>query len=132
MRLRFLPAALLGAAALMSQLSQAGTPSSDQELGAVQAVVDFCSKADPKDQERIERQAKLILPDMTKARVAAARHSAKFQQAYQVVDSVLKGIALPEADHLCASSVPARETPPNRDDEGKKHEHEHEHDHEHR
>jgi hypothetical protein len=111
----------------MSQLSQAGTPSSDQELGAVQAAVDFCSKADPKDQERIERQAKLILPDMTKARVAAARHSAKFQQAYQVIDSVLKGIAVPEAARLCASSVPVRETPLDRDDKRKENEHDHEH-----
>jgi hypothetical protein len=120
--MRFFSAALLSSAALISQLSLAGTPaSSDEQLGAVQAAVDFCSRVVPEDRERIEKQAKLVLPDMTKARVEAARHGAKFQQAYQVIDSVLKGIELPEAARLCASAIPVREHEP-KEHEPKEHE----------
>jgi hypothetical protein len=104
--MRFFPAALLSTAALISQLSLAETPSSSNEqVGAVQAAVEFCSKVDSKDEEWIERQARLILPDMTKARLAAARRTADFQQAYRVIESVLKGLPLPDAVHLCATRI---------------------------
>jgi hypothetical protein len=108
--MRFFPAALLSTAALISQLSLAETPaSSNEQIGAVQAAVEFCSKVDSKDEEWIERQAKLILPDMTKARVEAARRSPEFQQAYRVIESVLKGLPLPEAVHLCSTRIEAED-----------------------
>jgi hypothetical protein len=108
--MRFFSAALLCTAALISQRSLADTPaSSNEQLGAVQAAVDFCSKVDSKDEEWIERQARLILPDMTKARVAAARRTAEFQQAYRLIDSVLKGLLSPDAAHLCANSIEKKE-----------------------
>ena len=118
--MRFLPAGLLGIGMLISQLSLAGTPaSSPQQLGAVQAAVDFCTKVDSKDVKRIKREARSLLPDMTEARVDAARHHPEFQKAYQTIESVLKGLAKSEAVHLCvAAAQEVKEV----NDEGHEHE----------
>jgi hypothetical protein len=104
--MRFLSAGLLGIGMLISHLSVAGTPaSSPQQLAAVQAAVDFCTKMDSKDAERLERAARSVLPDMTEARVAAARHNPEFQQTYQIIDSVLKGIDPSDAVRLCDAAA---------------------------
>jgi hypothetical protein len=104
--MRFLPAGLLGIGMLISQLSVAGTPpSSPQQLGAVQAAVDFCTKVDSKDVKQIKREAISLLPDMTEARVNAARHDPEFQKAYQTIDSVLKGLAASDAVRLCVAAA---------------------------
>jgi hypothetical protein len=119
--MRFVPAALLSVGVLVSQISVAGTPASSlQQLGAVQAAIDFCTKIDSDDVKRLERAALAVLPDMTEARVAAARHSTEFQQAYQIIDSVLKGLATSDGVRLCAAA--AREEPgePNKDHDPKK------------
>jgi hypothetical protein len=104
--MRFLSAGLLCIGMLISQLSVAGTPaSSTQQLAAVQAAVDFCTKVDDKDAGRIERAARTVLPDMTAARVAAARKKPEFQPTYQTIESVLKGLVAADAVRLCASAA---------------------------
>jgi hypothetical protein len=102
--MRFSSAGFLSVAALMAQLSVAGTPASTPEqLGAVQAAIDFCTKLDANDHNRIERQAKLVLPDMTEERVAKARNKPEFQKACQTIRSVFNEFAVTDATRLCAA-----------------------------
>ena len=104
--MRFLTAGLLGVGVLISQVSTAGPPASSlQQIGAVQAAIDFCSRVDSGDSAQIEQAAKILLPDMTAARVAAARHSSEFEQAYKIIDSVLKGLAPSEGVRLCSAAA---------------------------
>jgi hypothetical protein len=102
--MRFLPAGLLGVGVLLSQFAVAGTPASSAQLGAVQAAIDFCTKIDSKDVKQIKLQAVSVLPDMTEARVAAARHTTEFKQTYQLIDSVLKALSAADAARLCVAA----------------------------
>jgi hypothetical protein len=119
--MRLLSAGLLGLGMLLSQLSVAGTPaSSTQQLAAVQAAVDFCTKMDSKDAGRIERAARTVLPDMTAARVAAARKKPEFHPTYHTIGSVLEGLVASDAVRLCASAAQeAKEVPDEHEHEPK-------------
>jgi hypothetical protein len=73
------------------------------DLGAVQAVVDFCSKIDPKDGKRFEQQGNKVLPPMSEDRIEAARKTGDYKQAYATIQSVLKGLASADASRDCAA-----------------------------
>jgi hypothetical protein len=113
--MRFSSAGFLSVAALTTQLSVAGTPASTPEqLGAVQAAIDFCTKLDANDHARIEKQAKLVLPDMTEARVAKARNNPEFKKAYQTIQWVFNEFAVTDAARLCAAFPTKDPVPPHR------------------
>jgi hypothetical protein len=110
--MRFLSAGFLSVGVLMAQLSVAGTPASTPEqLGAVQAAIDFCTKLDAGDRTRIERQAKLVLPDMTEARVAKSRNDPAFKKAYQTIQWVFSEMERSDATRLC-SAFPGKASVP--------------------
>jgi hypothetical protein len=104
--MRFFHAAICATIVLTCQFAAAAASASTlEQIGAIQAALDFCSKADSKDIKEIEKAAKALLPDMTEARVAAGRNKPEFQKAYQSIESVLKGIAPGDAERLCAAAV---------------------------
>ena len=74
-----------------------------QQIGLVEAVVDFCSKADPKDKGQIERKAKELLPKMSEDSLEAVRHRAEYHSAYGLIQNVLQGLSKSDAVRNCAA-----------------------------
>jgi hypothetical protein len=104
--MRFFHAGICATAVLICQFAAAEASASIlEQIGAVQAALDFCAKVDSKDIKEIEKAAKTLLPDMTDARVAAGRSKPEFQKAYQSIESVLKGILPADAERLCAAAT---------------------------
>jgi hypothetical protein len=104
--MRFFHAAICATIVLTCQFAAAAASASTlEQIGAAQAVIAFCAKADPKDSKALEKTAKTLLPDMTDARVAAARNKPEFQKAYLSIDTVLKGFIAADAERLCAAAV---------------------------
>jgi hypothetical protein len=91
------------AVALTPSLVFAGVPQDAQQLGAVQAVVDFCSRVDPRHDKQFEQQARRALPNIRDDDLDRARHNPAYQQTYQIVASVLKGLSLQDAARDCAA-----------------------------
>jgi hypothetical protein len=73
-----------------------------QDLGAVQAVVEFCSKLDPEDKRQFERQGKQAAPKISEDGAEAARRSADYHAAHGFVASVLRGLSAPDAARGCS------------------------------
>jgi hypothetical protein len=104
--MRFFHAATGATIVLTCQFAAAAASASTlEQIGAAQAVIAFCAKVDSKDSKELEKTAKSLLPDMTDARVTAARNKPEFQKAYQSIDSVLKGIVAADAERLCAAAI---------------------------
>ena len=73
--------------AAFPQLALAGTSSED--LGALQAVHDFCAKLDPSHAKGYEKQADALFHGLTPKQVLAIRGSSQYKTAYQSLTSVL-------------------------------------------
>jgi len=71
----------------MPQLALAG--SSKEDLGALQAVHDFCTKLDPSHAKEYERQADALFAGLTAKRVSVIRGSSQYKSAYEALTSVL-------------------------------------------
>ena len=116
----FRHAVLLCAAALIPQFALAGTPSTAygpplksrptteqvptavvQEVGLVEAVVDFCSKADPADRKQFERKGKQMLPKLSDDSLERIRRRAEYHTAYQFLQSVLQSLSKADAERNC-------------------------------
>jgi len=87
MKIRLLLCAL-GVAALMPCAAEAGTIDA-QLLGAVTAVLRFCSNVDPHDDPRFDRLAKRFLGGLPEDKVEAIRDSAPYRMAYRTWGTVL-------------------------------------------
>jgi hypothetical protein len=74
-----------------------------QQIGMVEAVVDFCSKADPADKGRVQRKAKELLPKLSEDRLEAVRHRSDYHSAYEFIHSVLEGLSKADAVRNCAA-----------------------------
>jgi hypothetical protein len=103
--MRFRHTALMCAAALIPTFAYAAPPSSAAEIGAVEAVVNFCSIIDPSLEKQFQRQARLTLPSMSDDGLEDVRHTAAYRQAYKLVESVLKELPLADASHDCAALI---------------------------
>lgn len=93
------------AAALLPKLALADAPHNPMEFGMVQAVYDFCSKLDPKYDKRFDQMAKQALGNMSKQDRDDTQHSAAYEQGYQIVGSLLKGLHPTDAISGCATIV---------------------------
>jgi hypothetical protein len=92
------------AVAFLPQLALAATPPG--EMGALQAVFDFCAKVDPSQRLDFDRQAKLLVKSLTAAQIAAMRQSSEYKRGYQMLAGILPGVNQPvEACHAI-SGVP--------------------------
>ena len=77
------------------------------QLGAEQAVLDFCSRIDSTDLTAYEAQAKIVFAGIREDGLEKARASSQYQSAYATLASVLGEIPLPEAVQGCKGLLPA-------------------------
>lgn len=92
-------------AAGLSQLAHAEAPISTQALGAAQGVFDFCSRVDPRDDRQYDEQARLLLKGMSDRSVDEARRSEQYEQAKQIIESVLSELPMSDAVEACKGII---------------------------
>jgi hypothetical protein len=104
------PAALLlCAAALIPPVSLADAPHTPMEVGMMQAVFDFCSKADPKNDQRFDQKARALLGNMSDHDRDDSRNNVDFQQGYRIMESLLDKVHKADAVRGCAELLLAND-----------------------
>ena len=102
--MRFRAVFLYVAVAFLPQLALAATPPG--EVGALQAVFDFCAKVDPSQRVDFDRQAKLLFTGLTAAQITAMRQSSEYKRGYHMLAGVLPGVNQPVQACHAITSVP--------------------------
>ena len=97
--MRFPTVIWFAAVAVLPQLTLAATPPG--EVGALQAVFDFCTKADPKQHEAFDRQADALFHGLTHQQIAALRKTSEYQRGYQMLAGLLPGLRNNDAVEGC-------------------------------
>jgi hypothetical protein len=94
--------------AAIPQLALAGT--SNEDLGALQAVHDFCTKIDPSHAKAYERQADALFAGLTPRQVSEIRGSSPYKSAYEALTGVLPELPKDAATvKACSAILVARE-----------------------
>jgi hypothetical protein len=98
------PAALLllCAAALIPQVSLADAPHTPMEVGMMQAVFDFCSKSDPKNDKRFGQKATALLGNLSDQDSANLHSNVDFRRGYGIMESLLDNVRKADAVKGCA------------------------------
>ena len=104
--------------AFLPQLALAAHPAG--EIGALQAVYDFCAKVDSNQSKDFEKQADSLFKGLTPAQIVALRKSTEYRRGYQLLagslpafkgqDAVLACQAISDVPHV----GPRREASPGR------------------
>jgi hypothetical protein len=94
----------------LPQLALAARPPG--EVGALQAVYDFCAKIDPSQRGDFDRQADSLFRGLTAAEIAAMRHSGEYKRGYQMLAGILPGVNQPVQACHAISGAPAPQGPP--------------------
>jgi hypothetical protein len=95
-------AVLLCAAALIPQVTLADAPHTTLEVGMMQAVFDFCSKADPKNDRRFDQKARALLGNLNDHDRHDSRNDVEFQRGYKIMRSLLDNVRKADAVRGCA------------------------------
>jgi len=88
-------------AVALAQLAQAQPPSNAHELGAAQAVFDFCSKVDPADAKLFDKQSKRLFQGLSEKSVDQVQMSHPYTDAHKTLESVLSELPLDAARAAC-------------------------------
>jgi hypothetical protein len=82
------------------------------QLGAEQAVLDFCSRVDSGDAKQYGAQAKTLFAGIREDSLETARGNSQYKNAYATIGSAIGQIPLPEAVQGCkdiiATASPAK------------------------
>lgn len=105
--------------AFLPQLALAARPAG--EIGALQAVFDFCVRVDPSEGRDFDKQADSLFKDFTPTQIVALRKSTEYRRGYQLLagsllafkgqDGVLACQAISDVPHV----RPRREDNPGRE-----------------
>jgi hypothetical protein len=93
--------------AALPQLALAAKPPG--ELGALQAVFDFCSKVDPAQQAAFDREAKAEYHGLTPNQIATIRSGSEYKRGYNLLSSALPTLTPSDATSGCVALVPRPE-----------------------
>jgi hypothetical protein len=85
--MRFRVGLLWLALTCLPQLALAALPPG--EVGALQAVYDFCAKADPSESKDFERHADMLIKGLTPAELAALRQTSEYRRGYHMLAGLL-------------------------------------------
>jgi hypothetical protein len=100
----------LSALVALPHFAVAATPPG--EMGAFQAIYDFCAKVDPRQRKDFDIQADALFRDMTKPQIASTRKSTEYQRGYKLLSSVLPKLTSDDAMSGCAALVPTKSAKP--------------------
>jgi hypothetical protein len=71
----------------LPQLALAANPPG--ELGALQAVYDFCSRVDPSERRDFEKHAEALVKGLSAAKIAALQKSTEYKRGYHMLQGIL-------------------------------------------
>ncbi len=95
--------------ALLPQLALAARPPG--EVGALQAVFEFCAKVDPAESKDYDKQADALFEGLTPRQIASLRRGAEYHRGYQLLAGTLPAFKGQDAVLACQaiSDVPKHE-----------------------
>jgi hypothetical protein len=99
------------AVAALPQLALAAKPHAG-ELGALQAVFDFCSKVDPVLQAAFQMEARAEHQGLTPNQIAAIRNGSEYKRGYKLLSSALPNLSADDAKSGCVALLPSVATLP--------------------
>jgi len=93
----------------LPQLALATNPPG--EVGALQAVYDFCVKVDPSESKDYEKRADALVTGLSPTQIAALRQSAEYRRGYHMLAGILPEIKGHDAVLACqaVSAAPKHE-----------------------
>jgi hypothetical protein len=103
--MKYLRVACFSAVTLFPGLALAAALQPGQ-VGALQAVYDFCGKVDPSRHPSFDGEAKLLYGGSTSQQIAALRKGTEYQRGYSLYSSVLPNLSHGDAMTDCAAMVP--------------------------
>jgi hypothetical protein len=105
--MKILQFAVVCAATLLPGLTRAADAPGAQMLGSADALVQFCSRVDPSKRGEFERQvaASLGLRDLPAHIAEAARRDPLYQRSFNLFESVLNELTVPDAKRACANLI---------------------------
>jgi hypothetical protein len=106
--MRLQPALALCIALGASQIASAGLPFSGQAFATVQATIDFCSRAAPKDASRYQDRARALVQGLPAEEVAKARDSDEYKSTYEETSSALGKLTKRQVDDACHGLLDAQ------------------------
>jgi len=87
--------------AALPQLALAVNPPG--EVGALQAVYDFCGKVDPAKLRDFESNADALLKGLTPAQIATLRNSTEYKRGYHMLEGILPELKKDDAVTACVA-----------------------------
>ena len=105
--MKILPFAVVCAATLLPGFASAADAPGAQMLGSADALVKFCSRVDPSKRGEFERHVavSLGLRDLPAHMAEAARRDPLYQQSFNLFESVLNELTVPDAKRACANLI---------------------------
>jgi len=101
--MKFLRVVCVPALALLSQIALAAEQPG--QIGAMQAIFDFCGKVDSSQRARFDLEAKAEYGGLTAGRIAALHKSSEYQRGYNLLSSVLPNLTANDAMSGCVALV---------------------------
>jgi hypothetical protein len=90
------------------QIASAGLPFSGQAFATVQATIDFCSRATPKDATKYQDRARALVQGLPAGEVAKARDSDEYKSTYEETSAALGKLTKKQADDACHGLLDAQ------------------------
>ena len=98
----------------LPQLALAARPAG--EIGALQAVFDFCVRVDPSEGKDFDKQAVSLFKGFTPAQIAALRKSTEYRRGYQLLAGSLLAFKGQDAVLACRAISDVPHVEPRRED----------------
>jgi hypothetical protein len=107
--MRFRAGLLWLALTCVPQLALAANPPG--EVGAFQAVFEFCTKVDPAERQAYDKQAASLFSGLTPRQIASVRQSPEYKRGYHMLAGVLPELKGNDAVLACQaiSGIPKHE-----------------------
>jgi hypothetical protein len=100
----------VAAMTVLPTLALAGTHTRG-ELGALQAVYDYCLQVDSADSAALTTGATSLFSGMTALQIAAARNSYQYQRGYSMLSTLLPRVATDDAVSGCKALLAPSQSP---------------------
>jgi predicted secreted protein len=88
---------------MIPQFSMAKLPMSEESLGKIEGILDFCAQADPQGASKYEERKKQIADDASEKEVADARKTQEYKDGYQGISDELAKVTKDKAVEACSA-----------------------------
>lgn len=94
---------VLTAALLIPQATQAQLPISNDSLGRMEGILDFCAQVKDSAATKFQERKKLVAGDATEDELKEARQTPEYKDAYRELGKQLAEVPKEEAEKACSA-----------------------------